>query len=103
MVESGRMMRSTEECEISRSCHSATFSSAACVLPRTTRARPLICSEVTGLRLCGMAEEPFCFSLKYSSASRTSVRATHHGRPAKFLRAPAQHVAELLQIGQQQR
>ena len=27
-----------------------------------------------GLRLCGMAEEPFCFSEKNSSASRTSVR-----------------------------
>jgi len=35
---------------------------------------PEICSLVTGLRLCGMAEEPFCFSLKNSSASRTSVR-----------------------------
>ena len=27
-----------------------------------------------GFFLCGMAEEPFCFSLKYSCASRTSVR-----------------------------
>ena len=26
---------------------------------RTTRARPQICSQVTGLRLCGMAELPF--------------------------------------------
>ena len=74
MVESGRMMRSTDECEMSRSCHSATFSIAAWVLARTTRARPLICSQVMGLRLCGMADEPFCFSLKNSSASRTSVR-----------------------------
>src|SRR5713101_1769161 len=68
------MMRSTDECEMSRSCHRATFSKAACAFERTTRARPQICSQVTGLRLCGMAEEPFCFSLKYSSASRTSVR-----------------------------
>ncbi len=59
---------------MSRSCHRATFSKAACALERTTRASPLICSQVTGLRLCGMAEEPFCFSLKNSSASRTSVR-----------------------------
>ena len=29
---------------------------------------------VTGLRLWGMADDPFCFSLKNSSASRTSVR-----------------------------
>jgi len=59
---------------MSRSCHSAMFSNPACALPRTTRASPLICSDVTGLRLCGMAEDPFCFSLKNSSASRTSVR-----------------------------
>ena len=50
------------------------FRSAACALPRSTRARPLICSLVMGFFLCGIAEEPFCFSLKYSWASRTSVR-----------------------------
>jgi len=37
--------------------------------------RPLICSLVTGFRLCGMADEPFCFSLKNSSTSRTSFAA----------------------------
>ena len=68
------MTRSTEEWEMSRSCQSATFSNPACALDRTTRANPLICSQVTGLRLCGIADEPFCFSLKNSSASRTSVR-----------------------------
>ena len=31
-------------------------------------------SVSTGLRLCGMAEEPFWPGEKYSSASRTSVR-----------------------------
>ena len=41
---------------MSRSCHSATFSSAACALPRSTRARPEICSLLIGLRLCGIAE-----------------------------------------------
>ena len=35
---------------------------------------PQIRSLRTGFRLWGMAEEPFCFGLKYSSASRTSVR-----------------------------
>ena len=32
MVESGKMMRSTDEWEMSRSCHSGTFSNAAWVL-----------------------------------------------------------------------
>ena len=59
---------------MSRSCHSAMSSKAACTLARTTRARPQICSQVTGLRLCGMAELPFWPRAKYSSASRTSVR-----------------------------
>ena len=69
------MMRSTDECEMSRSCHSATSSSAACRLPRSTRARPQSCSDFIGLRLCGIALEPFCSpSRNASSASRTSVR-----------------------------
>ena len=45
------MTRSTDECEMSRSCHRATFSSPACALARTTRASPLICSQVTGIAL----------------------------------------------------
>ena len=43
-------------------------------LARITRARPDICSDTTGLRLCGMADEPFCLLEKNSSTSRTSVR-----------------------------
>ena len=84
MVESGRITRSTEECEISRSCHSATSSKAAWALARTTRARPQICSQVTGLRLCGMAELPFWPRAKYSSASRTSVRCRWRTSSAIF-------------------
>ena len=38
------------------------------------RARPVRFSLSTGLRLCGIADEPFCPSEKYSSASSTSVR-----------------------------
>ena len=49
------MIRSTDECEMSRSCQSATFSSPAPRLPRSTRASPLSCSLFTGLRLCGIA------------------------------------------------
>ena len=45
---------------MSRSCHSATSSSAAWALPRSTRASPQICSLLIGLRLWGIAEEPFC-------------------------------------------
>ena len=59
---------------MSRSCHSAIFSSAASEFARTTRASPQICSLETGLRLCGIAELPRCSPPKGSSASRTSVR-----------------------------
>ena len=49
---------------MSRSCHSATFSTAALALPRSTRARPVMRSDVIGLRLCGIALEPFCAGAK---------------------------------------
>ena len=38
------------------------------------RARPVMFSVSTGLRLCGIADEPFWPSEKNSSASSTSVR-----------------------------
>ena len=38
------------------------------------RASPVMFSDSTGLRLCGIAEEPFWPSEKNSSASSTSVR-----------------------------
>ena len=60
---------------MSRSCHSATFSTAAWAFPRSTRARPQMRSLTIGLRLCGIALEPFCCPERNgSSASRTSVR-----------------------------
>ncbi len=74
MQASGPMKRSTEECEISRSCHKATFSIAGTTAARTIRARPVRFSVSTGLRLCGIADEPFWPGAKYSSASSTSVR-----------------------------
>ena len=74
-VASGKITRSADECEMSRSCQSATFSSAACAFPRITRASPEIRSHTTGFRLCGMALEPFCPSANGSWTSRTSVRA----------------------------
>ena len=54
---------------MSRSCQSATFSSAGVTMPRTSRARPVRFSVSTGLRLCGIAEEPFWPGEKNSSAS----------------------------------
>ncbi len=60
---------------MSRSCHRATFSSAAWRLDRTTLASPEIRSDRTGLRLWGMALEPFCPAPNGSWTSRTSVRA----------------------------
>lgn len=42
------------------------------------RAMPQILSDLTGFLLCGIAEEPFCFGLKYSSASLTSVLCRWH-------------------------
>ncbi len=67
--------RSADECEMSRSCHSATFSSPTSAAPRTTRARPQIRSATTGFRLCGIADEPFWPLPNGSCTSDTSVRA----------------------------
>ena len=59
---------------MSRSCHSATFSSDGVTAARTTRARPQRFSLRMGLRLCGIALEPFWPLVNASSASATSVR-----------------------------
>ena len=59
---------------MSRSCQSATSSIAGTTAIRTSRARPVRFSVRTGLRLCGIADEPFWPGAKYSSASSTSVR-----------------------------
>ncbi len=60
---------------MSRSCQRATFSKAIWALARTDAGEAGdLFAMVMGLRLCGMALEPFCFSEKNSSASRTSVR-----------------------------
>ncbi len=69
---------------MSRSCHRVTFSSAGTTAARTMRARPVRFSLRIGLRLCGMAEEPFWPGAKYSSASRTSVRCRWRISVARF-------------------
>ena len=79
---------------MSRSCHSATFSTAAAALPRRTRARPVMRSVVIGLRLCGIALEPFWPARNGSSTSRTSVRWRWRISVAKRSRpAPASAIA----------
>ena len=60
---------------MSRSCQSATSSSAGTTAERTSRARPVRFSVRIGLRLCGMADEPFWPGSNGSSASSTSVRS----------------------------
>ena len=59
---------------MSRSCHSATLSSAVTACPRISLASPHTLSVSSGLRLWGMADEPVWPSPKGSSTSRTSVR-----------------------------
>ena len=68
------MIRSTELWEMSRSCHRATSCIPACRLPRSTRDKPLIVSALIGLRLWGIALEPFWPALNPSCTSPTSVR-----------------------------
>ena len=72
---SGRTTRSALEWEMSRSCQSATFSSPTAAAARTTLARPQIRSATMGLRLCGIADEPFWPRPNGSCTSRSSVRA----------------------------
>ena len=59
---------------MSRSCQRAMSSSAAPAWARSMRARPATCSDCTGFRLWGIADEPFWPSENGSSASRISVR-----------------------------
>ena len=62
---------------MSRSCQRATFSSPTMEFERITRAKPQMRSESSGLRLCGIDDEPL---LTYpglpngSSTSPISVR-----------------------------
>src|SRR6266567_2648 len=107
------MMRSTELCEISRSCQSAIFSNAACALARTTRAKPETCSQLTGLRLCGMAQLPRCMTealliaaifgkpvgdleTESNGLGVHAMSAADLRRVLKFVRALFQHFTETL-------
>ena len=74
-MASGPITRSTDECEMSRSCQSATSSAAAEAYDRAAGARcPHRFSERIGFFLWGIAEEPFCPLPNASVASPTSVR-----------------------------
>ena len=97
-VASGPITRSTELCEMSRSCQSATFSSAGVTMPRISRAMPVTFSVSTGLRLCGIADEPFWPGAKYSSASATSLRCRCRISVARFSIEPATTVSTMITI-----
>src|SRR5690348_4277439 len=69
---------------MSRSCQSAMFSRPTMLFARTIRAMPQMRSEMIGLRLCGIALEPFWPLVKRSCASRTSVRCQWRTFNANF-------------------
>ena len=72
-VASGPIFLSTLECEISLSCHKATFSIAGITVALINLAKPVRFSLRTGFFLCGIADDPICFLLKNSYTSATSV------------------------------
>ena len=78
------MMRSADEWLMSRSPHKATFSIAVSAWPLISRASPQMRSESSGLRLCGMDEEPVCPGPKGSSSSWISVRCNERISVANF-------------------
>src|SRR5437773_9490968 len=84
MLESGSTTRSADECEMSRSCQSAMFSNPTMLFARTSRAMPQMRSERIGLRLCGIALDPFWPGLNFSCASRISVRCQWRTCKANF-------------------
>ena len=78
------MIRSTDEWLMSLSFQSATSSNAATTCPRITRASPHILSQMIGLRLCGIADDPVCPLPNGSSTSRISVRCRLLNSVANF-------------------
>ena len=76
------------ECEMSRSCQSATFSRPTTAWPRTTRARPQIRSERSGCACAASPKNP-------SGRSRTALppRASVRARP-ELEREPLQRRRE---------
>src|SRR5690242_20844431 len=66
------------------------------LFPYTTLFRSVRFSESTGLRLCGIAEEPFCPSEKNSSASSTSVRCRRSEEHTSELQSHVNLVCRLL-------
>src|SRR4030067_304625 len=89
MVASGAITLSAEEWLMSRSCHRATFSKAVSAYPRRRRASPHRVSDRTGLRLGGLAEEPFCPYAQRSS-HRSPLEPRRH-RPGLRAVGPPDH------------
>src|SRR5512136_3290815 len=74
MEDSGKMTRSQEELVRSRSSQRVLFWRAGSTAERMMRASPQTCSDLIGLRLWGMVDEPTCFAPNASSTSPISVR-----------------------------
>src|SRR3712207_7848294 len=85
MVESGRTTRSAEEWEMSRSCQRALFSKPTAALARRMRAIPERRSARMGLRLWGIAEEPFWPRPKGSASSLRSEEHTSELQSRQYL------------------
>ncbi len=79
---------------MSRSCQRATFSCAASAFALMIRAMPQIRSQRIGLRLCGIALEPFWPRVNGSSASPMSDRWSDRISVAIFSREAATRASE---------
>ena len=84
---------------MSRSCQRATFSSPTSAAARTTRASPQIRSATIGLRLCGIADEPFWPLPNGSWTSATSVRARWRISSANLSSEEAASASAVEQLG----
>ena len=87
----GSTTRSTDEWLMSRSCHSAWSSMPASAKPRSRRASPARRSDRIGLRLWGIALEPFWPARKGSCSSAISVCWRLRTSVAKRSIGPAGH------------
>ena len=68
-------IRSADECEMSRSCQSGTFSKPTTAAARTTARGPRCARRPSGCACAASPTSPSCPAANGSSTSRTSVRA----------------------------
>ena len=89
MKLSGRITRSTDECEMSRSCQSAMFSSAAIALPRITRARPVDLLAADRIALVRHRRGALLALARTAPRSRRSRSSAGRGSRARTSRSDA--------------